>query len=113
MERLGFELGGPHCPFVAAIDGGSAAAHAGPAARPRSAGALTCTQGRRVAGLTGPGFDWAGYLAVSALILAAESATGAAGLARGSGRQPARPGHPGGPGRAEPDTGDGSALTTS
>jgi hypothetical protein len=84
-ERLGFELAGPHCPFVAAIDGGSAAAHAGLAARLRSAGALACTQGHRVAGLTGPGFDWAGFLADSALILAAESATGAAGLAEAVG----------------------------
>ncbi|MER6464339.1 helix-turn-helix domain-containing protein [Streptomyces sp. NPDC001228] len=79
-ERLGFDLVGPHYPFVAAIDGGSAAAHAGLAARLRSAGALACTQGHRVAGLTGPGFDWARFLADRALVLAAESATGAAGL---------------------------------
>ncbi|MEU6198105.1 helix-turn-helix domain-containing protein [Streptomyces sp. NPDC047061] len=84
-ERLGFELAGPHCPFVAAIDGGSAAAHAGLAARLRSVGALACTQGHRVAGLTGPGFDWAGFLADSALILAAESATAADGLAEAVG----------------------------
>ncbi|SEC43314.1 PucR C-terminal helix-turn-helix domain-containing protein [Streptomyces sp. 3213] len=84
-ERLGFELVGPHCPFVAAVDGGSAAAHAGLAARLRSAGALACAQGHRVAGLTAPGFDWAGFLADSALILAAESATGAAGLAEAVG----------------------------
>ncbi|MEU2777481.1 helix-turn-helix domain-containing protein [Streptomyces sp. NPDC007162] len=84
-ERLGFELAGPHCPFVAAIDGGSAAAHAGLAARLRSAGALACTQGHRIAGLTGPGFDWAGFLADGTLILAAESATGAAGLAEAVG----------------------------
>ncbi|MET8632658.1 helix-turn-helix domain-containing protein [Streptomyces sp. NPDC004074] len=80
-ERLGFRLAGPHCPFVAAIDGGSAAAHAGLAARIRSAGALACAEGHRVAGLTGPGFDWAGFLADSALILAAESAISDAGLA--------------------------------
>jgi hypothetical protein len=80
-ERLGFELAGPHHPFVAAIDGGSAAAHAGLAARIRSAGALAYAEGHRVAGLTRPGFDWAGFLADSALILAAEAATGDAGLA--------------------------------
>ncbi|GGN15652.1 PucR family transcriptional regulator [Streptomyces fuscichromogenes] len=80
-ERLGFELVGPHCPFVGAIDGGSAAAHAGLAARIRSAGGLACTEGHRVAGLTRPDFDWAGFLADSTLILAAEPATGDAGLA--------------------------------
>ncbi|MFJ4989007.1 helix-turn-helix domain-containing protein [Streptomyces sp. NPDC088732] len=80
-ERLGFRLAGPHCPFVAAVVGGSAAAHSGLAARLRSAGALACADGHRVAGLTGPDFDWAGPLADSALILATESATSDTGLA--------------------------------
>ncbi|MGQ5654945.1 PucR family transcriptional regulator [Streptomyces sp. EKR5.2] len=80
-EQMGFQLAGPHCPFVAALQGGSAAAHAGLAARIRSAGALASAEGHRVAGLTMPGFDWGPFLADSALILAAESATGDDGLA--------------------------------
>ncbi|SEE97287.1 CdaR family transcriptional regulator [Streptomyces sp. Ag109_O5-10] len=80
-ERLGFDLAGPYCPFVTALDGGSAAAHAGLAARLRSAGALACAEGHRVAGLTRPGFDWTDFLADSALVLAAEPATGRAALA--------------------------------
>jgi hypothetical protein len=80
-ERLGFPLVGPHCPFVAAIAGGSAAAHANMAARMRAAGALACAEGHRVAGLTRPGFDWMAFLADSALVLAAQPATSRAGLA--------------------------------
>jgi PucR C-terminal helix-turn-helix domain len=80
-ERLGFPLAGPHCPFVAAIADGSAAAHANMAARVRAAGALACAEGHRVAGLTRPGFDWMTFLADSALVLAAQPATSRAGLA--------------------------------
>ncbi|MEU8950775.1 helix-turn-helix domain-containing protein [Streptomyces sp. NPDC048489] len=84
-ERLGFDLAGPHGPFVAAIDGGSAAAHAGLAARIRSAGALAYAEGHRVAGLTRPDFDWAGFLADRTLILAAEPVTGDGALAEAVG----------------------------
>jgi hypothetical protein len=79
--RLGFVLEGPHCPFVVAIEGGSAAAHAGLAARLRAEGALACAQGYRVAGLTGPGFDWTVPLADNALILATAPTTEPAGIA--------------------------------
>ncbi|MFF4898006.1 PucR family transcriptional regulator [Streptomyces sp. NPDC001068] len=84
-ERLGFDLGGPHAPFVAAVDGGSAAAHAGLAARLRSAGALAYAEGHRVVGLTGPDFDWGGFLADRALILAAEPVAGDGALAEAVG----------------------------
>jgi len=79
-ERLGFDLVGPYSPFVAAIDDGSAAAHASMAARLRAAGALACAEGHRVAGLTKLGFDWKGFLADSTLVLATQPATGRAGL---------------------------------
>jgi hypothetical protein len=80
-ERLGFPLAGPHCPFVAAMAGGSAAAHANMAARMRASGALAYAEGHRVAGLTRPEFDWMAFLADSALVLAAQPATSRAGLA--------------------------------
>ncbi|MFJ8158960.1 helix-turn-helix domain-containing protein [Streptomyces sp. NPDC094468] len=72
-QRLGFQLFQPHCPFVAAIAGGSAAAHASLAARIRSTGALACAEGHRVAGLINPAFDWTGFLADRGLILGVDS----------------------------------------
>jgi len=79
-ERLSFELAGPYCPFVAAIDGGSAASHANMAARMRAAGALAYADGRRVVGLTRPGFDWPPFLANGALVLAGQASTSQAAL---------------------------------
>jgi len=80
-ERMGFPLAGQHSPFVAAIDAGSAAAHANLAARMRAAGALAYADGHRVAGLTHPGFEWPAFLADAALILAIQPPTSQAELA--------------------------------
>ena len=80
-ERMGFPLAVQHSPFVAAIDAGSAAAHANLAARMRAAGALAYADGHRVAGLTHPGFEWPAFLADAALILAAQPPTSQAELA--------------------------------
>ena len=80
-ERMGFPLAGQHSPFVAAIDAGSAAAHANLAARMRAAGALAYAEGHRVAGLTHPGFEWPAFLADAALILAIQPPTSQAELA--------------------------------
>jgi hypothetical protein len=69
-DRLGFRLTGRYCPFVLASDAGSAAAHAYLATRLRAAGALAYAEGRRVAGLTGPDFDWRVFVADRSVILA-------------------------------------------
>jgi PucR C-terminal helix-turn-helix domain len=82
-DRLGFPLTGFYCPFVLKIDGGSAASHAYLAARLRAAGALAYSEGRRVTGLTIPAFDWRGFTADGALILAVQPPTGRPELADG------------------------------
>ena len=56
-----------------------------PAARIRSTGALAYAEGHRVAGLTGPDFDWGGFLVDRTLILAAEPVTGDRALAEAVG----------------------------
>jgi hypothetical protein len=80
-DRLGFSLSPTYCPFVAAIDGGSAGSHAYLAARLRAAGALAYAEGGRVCGLSRPGFDWRVFTADGALILAVQPPTGRPGLA--------------------------------
>jgi PucR C-terminal helix-turn-helix domain len=68
--RLGFDLAQPSCPFAAQVVGAPVAAHAGLAARLRTAGALAFTENARIIGITPPGFGWAGFLADPRLLLA-------------------------------------------
>ena len=68
--RLGFDLSAPYCPFVAQLAGAPVAAHASLAGRLRAAGVLAFTEGLRVTGLTGPGFDWSAFLTDLRLLLA-------------------------------------------
>ena len=68
--RLGFDLAARSCPFVARLCGASVSAHAELAARLRASGALAFTEGTQTVGLVPAGFDWRGYLADAALLLA-------------------------------------------
>jgi hypothetical protein len=68
--RFGFDLASPIRPFSALLADASVADHADLAARLRTAGALACTEGIRVTGLTSPGFGWRTFLADSRLLLA-------------------------------------------
>ncbi|MEU6197059.1 helix-turn-helix domain-containing protein [Streptomyces sp. NPDC047061] len=61
-DRLGFRFAEFYSPFVVAMVGGSAASHSYLAARLRATGALAYAEGHRVAGLTGPDFDWRTFL---------------------------------------------------
>jgi hypothetical protein len=78
--RLGFGLSGLYSPFSARLDGNSdvdaaghgdlAAEHDDLAGRLRASGVLAFTEGTRVTGLTGEGFDWSPFLADPRLLLA-------------------------------------------
>lgn len=79
--RLGFDLGGPHRPFVALLRGAPATGRADLASRLRSVGALAFVEDSGVAGLTGPGFDWTPFLDDRRLLLAQDAATERQGIA--------------------------------
>jgi len=74
-EFLGFDLAGPHRPFVARLTGAGTAGHIALAGLLRSQGVLATTEGWRVAGLCADNFDWARLLEDPRLLLAYDRPT--------------------------------------
>ncbi|HEY0229439.1 MAG TPA: helix-turn-helix domain-containing protein [Mycobacterium sp.] len=80
-EYLGFDLAGPHRPFVARLDAATTAEHVALAGRLRSQGVLATTEGNRITGLCAEDFDWTTALEDSRFLLARERATERSSLA--------------------------------
>jgi hypothetical protein len=74
-EFLGFDLAGPHRPFVARLAGATTAQHIGLARRLRSQGVLATTEGGQIAGLCAENFDWTAQLDDPRLLLACDRPT--------------------------------------
>jgi PucR C-terminal helix-turn-helix domain len=74
-EFLGFDLAGPHRPFVARLAGAATADHIGLASRLRSQGVLATTEGGQIAGLSADNFDWTQELGDPRLLLAYDRPT--------------------------------------
>jgi PucR C-terminal helix-turn-helix domain/GGDEF-like domain len=75
-DYLGFDLAGPHRPFVARLTGSAgsvAARHSALARRLRSQRVLATSEGSHVVGLCAEDFDWARLLQDSRFLLAYES----------------------------------------
>lgn len=71
-EQLGFDLAGPHRPFVARLAGETMADHISVAGRLRSQGVLATTEGRQIVGLCAENFGWAVLLEDPRFLLAHE-----------------------------------------
>ena len=80
-EYLGFDLAGPHRPFVARLNTATTADHIALAGRLRSLGVLATTEGNQIAGLCSETFDWVPVLDDSRLLLSYDRATERSGFA--------------------------------
>ena len=74
-DFLGFDLAGPHRPFVARLSKAATTDHLGLASQLRSLGVLATTEGGRVAGLCAENFDWTQLLDDPRLLLAYDNPT--------------------------------------
>lgn len=80
-EYLGFDLTGPHRPFVARLGTATTADHIALAGRLRSQGVLATTEGNQIAGLCSETYDWGPTLNDPRFLLSYERAVEGAGLA--------------------------------
>ncbi len=74
-ESLGFDLAGPHRPFVARLVRSTTANHIALAGLLRSQGVLATTEGSQIAGLCAENFDWTQLLDDPRFLLAYERPT--------------------------------------